>query len=267
MKHLLLGVLLFVGSLCYALPQKHIVVVTASYNNKEWYKQNLESVFLQDYTNWELIYVDDCSPDGTGNLVQDYVNERCFNDKVTVIKNHERKGALANQHAAIHGCDDKSIIIILDGDDFFANALVFKFINEIYSQFDIWLTYGQFKHLSNGVIGFCSPMPRYVIQNNLFRQYSHIPSHLRTFYAGLFKKIRVSDLMLDGKFYPMTGDMAAMIPMIEMARKGHFAFVSEVLLVYNDMNSLNDHKVSQQTQRKIDKHIRSLPRYVALDAL
>jgi hypothetical protein len=55
--------------------------------------------------------------------------------------------------------------------------------------------------------------------------------------------------------------------MIEMARNAHFAFVSEVLLIYNDLNSLNDHKVSQKMQQEFDRHIRRLPKYDALDAL
>jgi hypothetical protein len=61
--------------------------------------------------------------------------------------------------------------------------------------------------------------------------------------------------------------MAAMIPMIEMARNGHFMFINQVLLIYNDLNNLNDHKVSQQTQRSIDQHIRRLAPYEALDIL
>lgn len=246
---------------------KHITVVTASYNNKHYYKENLESVFKQTYDDWDLIYVDDNSPDRTGDLAESYIKERGFTDRVTLIKNKERKGALANQYAAIHSCKDTNIIVILDGDDFLVNEHVLSFINDIYSQRDIWLTYGQFEHLSNRQRGFCSPMPAYVVQNNLFRKYVDIPSHLRTFYAGLFKRIKIEDLQLDGKFYSMTGDMAAMIPMIEMASKGHFAFVDRVLLIYNDVNCLNDHKVSQGTQRSIDQHIRSLPVYAPLNYL
>jgi glycosyltransferase involved in cell wall biosynthesis len=275
MKRLLLSlassiILLCSGTLFGRTPthqEKPIVVVTASYNNKAYYMSNLDSVFNQEYSNWHLIYIDDCSPDGTGNLVEQYITTRGFEHKVTLIKNSQRQGALANYYAAVHSCEDKVIIIVLDGDDFLANSNVLSFINDVYSSGDIWMTYGQFRHLSNNMHGFCAPMPQQVVENNLFRQYDTIPSHLRTFYAGLFKKIKKEDLQINNVFYPMTGDMATIIPMIEMASKGHFKFISQVLLVYNDLNQLNDHKVSQPMQRNLDLHIRSLPKYEALNAL
>ncbi len=59
----------------------------------------------------------------------------------------------------------------------------------------------------------------------------------------------------------MTGDMAAMHPMIEMARNGHFKFIAEELLAYNAYNPLNNYKVSKTTERNIDLVIRSRKKY------
>lgn len=263
-KKIVLLILMTIGSF---LEAKRVVVVTASYNNEKYYKQNLDSIFAQDHDDWHLIYIDDCSPDGTGRLVQEYINQKGCDDRVTLINNSERKGALANQYDAIMRCNDDDIIVIVDGDDALAHPSVLSFMSTVYKEHDVWLTYGQFAHMSNGMKGFCAPMPEYVALNNIFRKYQDTPSHLRTFYAGLFKKIKKEDLQLEGKFYSMTGDMAAMIPMIEMASKGHFAFIPYVLLIYNDLNSLNDHKVSQETQRSIDQHIRRLPVYEPLERL
>ena len=39
---------------------KHFVFIIASYNNKQWYKPNLDSVFSQKYKNYHVIYTDDC---------------------------------------------------------------------------------------------------------------------------------------------------------------------------------------------------------------
>jgi glycosyltransferase involved in cell wall biosynthesis len=58
------------------IAEKNIVIVTASYNNKDWYKQNLDSVFVQKYQNYRLIYIDDCPPDGTYELVKEYVEQK-----------------------------------------------------------------------------------------------------------------------------------------------------------------------------------------------
>lgn len=247
--------------------EKRFVVVTASYNNASYCKAMLQSVFLQDYTNWHLIYVDDGSTDGTSEIVQAFIKECGMEERVTYIRNEMRLArAIANQYAAIHMCNDSDIIVIVDGDDMLADQSVFKYLDAVYGDPNVWLTYGQFRAYPSGAIGFCCPMPIDIILRNAFREYTHIPSHLRTFYAGLFKKIKKEDLMYEGEFLSMTGDMAAMIPMIEMACD-HFRFIDRVLLIYNEANPLNDHKVSQEKQRTIDRIIRARPRYEKLETL
>jgi glycosyltransferase involved in cell wall biosynthesis len=243
------------------IKNKHIVVITCSYKNKDWYKQNLDSFRTQDYNNKTMIYIDDCSPDGTGNLVEQYIKDYGLEKEIILVKNQKNIGAMANQYYSINSCKNDDIIVILDGDDFFAHDKVLSYVNEVYQDQNVWLTYGQFKHLSNNQIGFCCPMPEHIVKNNLFRSVVDIPSHLRTFYAGLFKKIKIQDLMYEGNFLKMTCDIAAMFPMIEMAREGHFRFIPNVLLTYNDLNCLNDHKVSKDLQRKLDLYIRSIKKY------
>lgn len=247
--------------------QRKIVIVTASYNNQKWYKRSLRSVFNQDYDNWHLIYTDAASPDGTGNAVEEFVANSGKQDKVTLIKSAQRKGPLENQFNAIQSCDPRDIIVILDGDDWLPHHKVLSYINQIYSDENIWLTYGQFLEYPSYTTGFCCPMPDDVVHNNSFRSFIHIPSHMRTFYAGLFQRIKKEDLCDEsGNFFMMTGDIAAMFPMIEMARD-HFKFIDQEIYVYNGANTLNEHKVSKDIQRSIDLMIRSKPCYEKLQAL
>ncbi|HJZ24123.1 MAG TPA: glycosyltransferase, partial [Candidatus Babeliales bacterium] len=60
---------------------KQFVIVTASYNNARWYEWSLNSVASQTYPNWRMIYVDDCSPDGTGKLVEYYIEKNHLENK------------------------------------------------------------------------------------------------------------------------------------------------------------------------------------------
>lgn len=244
--------------------QKRIVVVTASYQNAERYLWNLDSVFEQNYENWHLIYVDDCSPDGTGELVEEYVKLREFKENVTVIRNSTRKKALANLYSVIHTCAPDDIIVLLDGDDRFTSYDVLKEVNRMYTDNDVWLTYGQFLR-SDGSIGFCRPMPAEIIANNAFREYIAPPSHLRTFYAGLFHRIKLEDLMYEGDFFPVTYDLAIMYPMLEMARD-HFMFCSKPLLEFNDTNPINDHKVAPDLQLECARVIRARNRYEKIES-
>ena len=49
-----------------------MVIVIASYNNERWVEENLKSVFMQDYSNYRVIYIDDASTDGTADLAEPY---------------------------------------------------------------------------------------------------------------------------------------------------------------------------------------------------
>lgn len=244
--------------------ERRMVIVTASYNNSKWCQWNLDSVFNQQYDNWRLIYVDDCSSDETFQLVSDYVKEKGQEHRVTLIRNISRRKALANLYYAIWLCKDREVVIILDGDDRLSHDLVLAHLNSVYANPDVWLTYGQFREYPSGIHGFCEPMPDFVVQKNMFRKYPIAPSHLRTFYAGLFKHIRTEDLFYNGDFFPMTYDLAMMFPMIEMAREGHFRFIPDVLLDYNTSNPINDHKVSKELQQKCDTIIRSREPYAPI---
>src|ERR1700722_4170775 len=46
------------------LEEKPIVIIIPSYNNAQWYKNNIESVLIQEYTNYRVIYIaDGCDSD------------------------------------------------------------------------------------------------------------------------------------------------------------------------------------------------------------
>ncbi|MEX0961467.1 MAG: glycosyltransferase [Simkaniaceae bacterium] len=244
--------------------EQRFVIVTASYNNEAFCKNNILSALNQKYDKYRIIYINDASTDQTLEIIQKIVAQKQKEHLVTIIDNPKRQRALANYTNAIHlHVEDDEIVVILDGDDRLANENVLSYLDKVYSKNDIWLTYGQFIQSYSGERGWCRPMPKKIVKENAFRQWQDGPTHLRTFYAWLFKAVSIDDLMLGGHFYQMTGDLAMMLPMIEMARD-HFHFVSKVLYQYNDGNPLNDHKVSRQIQMLYDEHIRALPPYTPL---
>lgn len=240
--------------------EKNFVIVIPSYNNKNWYKHNLQSVLSQNYNHFRVIYTDDCSPDGTGDLVEAYLAENDGDHKTCLVKNKSRRGALHNLYTMIHTTDDNDIIVTLDGDDWFPDNDVLTRLNDVYSSDEVWLTYGQFEMHPSGTKGWACSMPDYIVENNTFRDFQHLPTHLRTFYSWLFKKINLEDLLYKGNFYPMTWDMAMMFPMIEMAGK-HHKFIPEIMYTYNDGNSISDHNVSRQLQAHLAQIIKKNIRY------
>lgn len=248
---------------------KSFVIVTASYNNKEWYQRNLDSVFGQTYDNWRMIYINDCSTDGTGDLVNRYVHDKSYQDKVIIINNNIRRGHLANQYDAIGSIAKHEIVVNVDGDDWLAHDNVLSYLNMQYQDPNVWLTYGQFAFLSSNKPGYCKPIAQqYLISGKIRIMSQFIFSHLRTFYAGLFHHIKRNDLLYEGNFYPRAADVAIMYPMIEMAGD-HALFIPEILYIYNNRNPLgffwtSNHK---DLDAKIHTHLRAQMPYDRLESL
>lgn len=239
------------------------VVVVPSYNNRAYFENNLSSIFSQDYDNFRVIYVDDASTDETLELVKNYIETNNLKDKVELVHNETNKRALYNLYKAIHSCKNDEIVVILDGDDWFASTHVLSDLNKYYADKNVWMTYGQYIRYPDENMGLCKPVTRDFLANAKPRQGPWLYSHLRTFYAGLFKRIQLEDLTQNGQFYPVTYDLAIMYPMLEMARE-HAYFTPDISYVYNWENPITDQKIREQEQLRVETYIRGLPIYKQL---
>jgi len=246
------------------------VFIVASYNNKDWYKLNLDSIFSQNYSNYRVIYVDDVSPDGTGDLVEQYLAKHDLFDKTTLIKNKDRRLAMANLYMAIHMCDDDEIVFIVDGDDWLAHENVLNRVNQEYQTKDIWLTYGSYEDVFDfdkprvrrcsdiSPIVKASTLPIRKIRELIVNKGSFTPGHPKTFYAWLFKQIKLKDFLYKGLFAPTSYDNVIGFPMHQMARN-HFSFIPNILYIHNAVTCLSDYKVHSSTQGTVSKFFVNSP--------
>lgn len=245
------------------------VIVVPSFNNEKFCEKNLESIFSQEYSNYRVIYIEDASTDRTREIVSQYIEKKMVRDKCKLIQNEKNLGALENIYNAVHMCRNDEIVLICDGDDWLASSHVLRHLNEAYNNRKVWMTYGQYieypAYQRGDKVGICKPVDLYTLKKGTLRHKDWVTSHLRTFYAGLFKKIKKSDLQFEGKFFPTTADLAMMFPMLEMARS-HAYFVNEILYVYNYTNPLNDNVIRREKQQFYEKYIRSLPVYQKLES-
>jgi glycosyltransferase involved in cell wall biosynthesis len=240
--------------------EKAIVILVPSYNNQKWYKHNLDSIFAQKYHNFRVIYIDDASIDETGILVKEYIKQKKIEHQFTFIQNKKQEGSLANIYKGVWLCAPNEIIANLDGDDWFAHEYVLQKLNDTYSDPNIWVTYGQFAYYPCETHGWAAEVPKEIIEINAFREYPWVTTALRTFYAGLFQKIKKQDLLYNNEFFPMAGDLAYMWPILEMAGE-HSKFIPEVLYIYNVDTPINDIKKNPVLQRDLGFVIRERNKY------
>ncbi len=244
--------------------KKSFVIVIASYNNETVCERNLFSVFDQTFDNYRVIYIDDCSSDRTYERVKEFIRERGQEDRVTLLHNEKRKLKLSNLYQAYMSCKDDEIIVCLDGDDWLAHENVLKEINHYYQNPDIWLTYGSAINHPKYIKRDGSCLLDKALINNTVRDIPFTISMIRTFYAGLFKKIKLKDLLYQGKFLPSADDFAFMIPMIEMAPT-HSLFIPEVLYIINDSNPIRESSVIESLQLKLMNYLKTKDKYQPLD--
>lgn len=276
-----IGVLMAsIGSLMAAVDTvPSFVLLVASYNNEKYVERNLKSLMGQRSSKpYKILYINDCSTDATGVLVEDFIaRHQLPSSFIEVIHNPDRVGAaLENMYNAIHQrIPDDAVVVSVDGDDFLAHKGVLERLEKAYADPAIHMTFGRFVVIPQGEFwNQCWSYPEEVIRSRTFRYSSIVPSHLKTFKAWLFKKIKKEDLLgPDRTFFKKAGDMAFMFPMLEMCAPAspcgtnHSLFIEDtVLYIYNTGTELNDHRIARDEQINMDLYIRSKKPYEPLDA-
>ena len=243
------------------------VLVMMSYNNADYCEKNLTSAFSQEYPNYRMIYIDDCSKDDTVKKVKAFIKKCSQKRNFQLIPNKKRVGAMANIIKAVNMCEDDEIVVVLDGDDWFPHSKVLNRLNQYYQSDDVWMTYGHYIRsdtYQKGPHSFAYRL-RDLREGNM-RSLDWRTHHLRTFYAGLFKKVREEDFKWNGKYFDVANDVAIMIPMLEMARE-RAGFIDEVMYVYNVGNPIRDTVTARDLVVRTVNYIRSLPKYPRLNSL
>lgn len=230
----------------------HFTIIIPAYNCEKWVEWNLDSALRQDYDNYDIVYVDDCSTDNTLDIVNK-VKSKSEKD-FKVVSNNENKKALYNLYTHIHQAKDDSVIVTLDGDDALAGKGVLNRLDTIYSDPQCWMTVGSYMQNDNYTIVSPEVSDDYWEQN--IRKVPWSFSHLRTFKKELFCKIEKQDLLdNDGDFYKCTFDRAMMYPMVEMSGKDRVHLIRDVLYIYNRLNPISVDRVHRYDQLRIEQQI------------
>ena len=89
-----------------------VSIIMPSYNTASFIAESIQSVLAQSYKDWELIIVDDCSPDNTDDVVRPYLSD----ERIKYLKNEKNSGAAVSRNRALREAKGKWIAF-LDSDD------------------------------------------------------------------------------------------------------------------------------------------------------
>jgi len=86
-------------------------IIIPLYNKSLYVNKAIESVLVQTYTNWELIVVDDCSTDGSGDIVNKFTDSR-----IKLVRQEMNFGVGTARNKGVSFSNAK-YICFLDADD------------------------------------------------------------------------------------------------------------------------------------------------------
>lgn len=240
-------------------------VVIPAYNAFPWIEKCLASIEEQTYRNFDVCIVDDAS---TQEEMRTTIKEYADRNGWKTVFSEANQGGLASIVKGVEAlqCDDEDVLIFIDGDDWLIGPNVFEKLNKIYSEEDVWMTYGQHAKTNVNGTGNCAPLTFWEKFTRCYRKRPWKFSHLRTAKYFLWKNINDKDLRTsEGEYYSCTVDQAITFPMAEMAGN-HIRFIPEVLYIYNNTTGTNVWTLRAPLQRKYEMEIRAKKKYKRLGA-
>jgi len=124
-----------------------VSIITPSYNSERFISQTINSVLAQTYKDWEMIIVDDVSPDNSNKIIEEHIKK---DSRIKLIKLEKNSGPAVARNRAIEEANGR-YIAFLDADDLWMPEKLKKQINFM-SVNNYELTYTNYETMNeNGV--------------------------------------------------------------------------------------------------------------------
>jgi len=183
---------------------------------------------------------------------------------IDAAEQHPRKGAMENLVDAVKDLPDDAIVAHLDLDDWLARQDALLIVERMHAV-GAWNTYGSLRFSD----GRTAPWFRAYERNENVRTAPWMATHLRTWKAGLFKRIKPEHLKMNGAWLEHARDLAEALPILELSGFDRSAYCPETLVIYN-YGSSTEHSADLETlalEKKCVAYIRALPPYERLEKL
>jgi glycosyltransferase involved in cell wall biosynthesis len=245
----------------------HFHVVSTQRNAGQSVLDCLDSVEQQRYPKeaFQHLVIDDNSDDHTVDVIREWCSSHPGH-RVDFIAKSERRGGTRNTLDGIRQVGHDSIVIELNGDDRLPDPGVFSFLNKVYQDPGVWLTYNTQRE-STGVIPFQLPPPRVVRRSASYRDHPWATSHLHSFRRPLFDHVP-EEIMIDpdtGEYWASADDVALYLWMLELAGS-HARHVWRITYLYN-FHGQTEYQLDREGQLARERRIRQGTRAEPLDQL
>ncbi len=242
-------------------------ILVPTYNHEQFIDDCIRSVVAQTFTDWEMIVLDDGSPDGTGALVREWAKSEL---RITYIR-QSNKGIFrlfeTNNYGL--GISKGKYICILEGDDYWEKDKLQKQFNALESHPEVVLCWGKVNAFSSETKKIHTILP--MVGSTVPFSWNNNPSGnilnnlcLDNFIPSVTITMRRTALEEIGGFQELQGFPATDLPtVLKLATMGPFYFCNEILANYriqsNQITKVYSIKLLEQRIQFIHGFIASLP--------
>ena len=111
----------------------NFAIVIPNYNNVEWLNRLFTSIYMQSYHNYSVIFIDDCSTDGSVHEANEWLqrivgDSKCIDAALIENKKKRWNGGARNDARESHLWETSDYTIFIDSDDWFSDADCLKAI-------------------------------------------------------------------------------------------------------------------------------------------
>lgn len=105
----------------------YISIIMPVYKSEKYLRKSIETVLSQNFKDFELLLVDDCSPDSSGAICDEYSEK---DNRVRVLHLVENGGAGNARNEAMKVVNGK-YLCFLDADDYFDSNMLETLVNSV----------------------------------------------------------------------------------------------------------------------------------------
>jgi len=186
-----------------------VSVTIVTYNSGRFIRRCLESVLEQRYSDKEIIVIDNCSTDGTTDILEQ------FEDRCQIVYNEENAGFAAAQNQAI-GLSNGDWVLTLNPDVLLLPDFIQVLVDAGHMDSKVGAVCGKLLTMtaafdipakpvvdSTGI--YFNPMLRHLdrgsqeVDNGHYLNYEYVFG--ATAAAALYRRQMIDDILIDGEFF------------------------------------------------------------------
>lgn len=104
-----------------------VSILVPIYNVEKYVGRCVDSIFKQTYTNMEYVFVNDCTPDKSMEVVNNYIEKYNVREKCIIINHEVNKGICASRNDCLDSATGDYFLFI-DSDDYIDIDMVEKLV-------------------------------------------------------------------------------------------------------------------------------------------